>query len=759
MKNSAKSVIGAIAASLAATGAAAQTASANVEEVIVTGTRSAGRLVTDSPAPVDVISAETISARGAQELSRVLQMVAPSFNFPRTATGPSSTGIRAPTLRGLSPDQVLVLVNGKRWHGSSVINFNNVIGRGSVPIDLNAIPVSSIAKVEILRDGAAAQYGSDAIAGVINITLKSAPEGGEISIQGGQTSEGDGQNVAATYNQGFRLGEGGWLNLTAEVRSRNSTSRAAVDSRFGRVTNEHGDPDALDYIFAANAAVPMGQAEVYGDAVYNRRKSISPGQYRAPTVSPVLFPNGFVPHIRVDLDDFGGTAGVRGEIGGWSWDLSNTVGYNKAEFENNSVNTSLGNTSPTLFDAGGTRYFQDLVNLQITRPFEVLSGANLAFGIEGRYEAYRIRRGEPNSFFGSGAQAFPGFNPPTPVDENREAFSAFADGELSLTPQIDLGAAVRYEHYSDFGDATVGKVSAFYRPSELIAFRATAATGFRAPSLQQTFFSTISSQQSGGVLVNVGTFAVDDPISRALGSQSLRPEKTDSLSAGIVLKPFPGLVISADLFRIDIDDRIVLSETLAGAAVTNVLRAAGVTNTSQVRFFNNAVDTRTDGYEITAEWRGQMGEARLHATAAYMLVDTDITRQRANPVIPALPLLAPISINLLTKSQPQNKLTLSGRVEWRQWSASLDITRYGPFRNIPVAAEQTFGAETVADFIVDFEPTENLRIGVGVINITNEHADRVIDRALTQGGSLQYPEVGALGMNGREYFVRLTRRF
>lgn len=757
MNHRAGPIIGAFAATLATTGAAAQPA--DIEEVIVTGTRSAGRLVTDSPAPVDVISAETIAARGAQELPRVLQMVAPSFNFARTATGPSSTGIRAPTLRGLSPDQVLVLVNGKRWHGSSVINFNNVIGRGSVPIDLNAIPVTSIARVEILRDGAAAQYGSDAIAGVINIQLKSAREGGEVTLQAGQTEQGDGQNVAATYNQGFALGEG-FVNITAEVRSRNSTSRAAVDSRFGRVTNEHGDPDALDFLFNVNAAVPVGAVEAYGHLNYNRRKSISPGQYRTPTVAPLLYPNGFVPHIRIDLDDLGGTAGARGQAGGWSWDLSNTIGYNKARFENDSVNTSLVGSNQKVFDAGATRYFQDIVNLTVSRPFEnVASGANLAFGIEGRFEAYKIRPGEPNSFFGAGAQALPGFNPPSPVDENREAFSAFIDGELSLTPQLDLGAAARYEHYSDFGDATTGKVSAFFRPTELIAFRATAATGFRAPSLQQTFFSTISSQQSQGVLVNVGTFAVDDPISRALGSQSLRPEKTDSLSAGVVLKPFPGLVISADLFRIEIDNRIVLSETLRGAEVTDVLRAAGVTNTSQVRFFNNAIDTRTEGYEITADWRTTIGAAKFTATAAYMLVDTDIKRLRANPVIPALPLLAPISINILTKAQPQNKISVGGRLEWERWTASLDVTRYGPFRYIAVAAEQTYDPRVVADLIVDFDATENIRVGAGVLNITDAHPERVADRARTQGGSLQYPEVGALGMNGREYFVRVARRF
>lgn len=758
MKHRIGSIVGVVAATLAATEAVAQTAS-DLDEVIVTGTRSAGRLVTDSPAPVDVISAETITARGAQELPRVLQMVAPSFNFARTATGPSSTGIRAPTLRGLSPDQVLVLVNGKRWHGSSVINFNNVIGRGSVPIDLNAIPVSSIAKVEILRDGAAAQYGSDAIAGVINIQLKSAREGGEISLQAGQTEEGDGQNVAATYNQGFAFGEG-FVNVTAEIRSRNSTNRAAVDSRFGRVTNEHGDPDALDFMFNVNAAHPVGTAEAYGHVNYNRRKSISAGQYRAPTVAPALYPNGFVPHIRIDLDDVGGTAGVRGEAAGWSWDLSNTIGYNKARFENNSVNTSLVGSTQKIFNAGATRYVQDIVNLTVSRPFEeVAAGANLAFGLEGRFEAYKIRAGEPNSFFGAGAQALPGFNPPTPVDENRQAFSAFVDGELSLTPQLDLGAAARYEHYSDFGDATTGKVSLFYRPAELIAFRATAATGFRAPSLQQNFFSTISSQQSGGILVNVGTFAVDDPISRALGSQSLRPEKTDSLSAGIVLKPLPGLVISADLFRIDIEDRIVLSETLLGTAVTNVLRAAGVTNTSQVRFFNNAIDTRTEGYEITADWRTTIGEAKFTATAAYMLVDTDITRLRANPVIPTLPLLAPIAINILTKAQPQNKITVGGRLEWERWTASLDVTRYGPFRYIAVAAEQTYDPRVTADLIVGFQATDTIRIGAGVLNITDVHAEKVFDRAGTQGGSLQYPEVGALGMNGREFFLRVSRQF
>ncbi|QJU59869.1 TonB-dependent receptor [Sphingomonas sp. AP4-R1] len=747
----------ALAGATLASPAFAQDAPASDDSIVVLGTRTAGRPATDSPAPVDVYSGEDLMARGMTDLPRALQFIAPSFNYPRSATAPSAANTRAATLRGLSPDEVLVLVNGKRWHASSVINFNNVIGRGSAPIDLATIPLAAIARIEVLRDGAAAQYGSDAIAGVINIVLKSDASGGSATAQAGRTGAGDGALYVATVNKGLKLGAHGSLNLTAELRSQSPTNRVAVDSRYGRITGEQGDPDAMDINTALNARYDLGGVELYGDATYSHRRSTSPAQFRAPGIS-VLYPNGFIPHIRLNQDDAGGTFGLRGAIGGWKWDLSDTIGYNDAQFlAKDTANTSLGAASPTRFDAGGARYFQNVANLTLSRPFALLAGANVAVGVEHRHEHYSIRSGEAASFTGAGAQGFPGFNPPSPVSLSRNAVSAFLDAELKPVTIVTLGGAVRYEHYSDFGSAVTGKVSALVKPASFIALRATGSTGFRAPSLQQSGFSTVTSQSSGGVLVNVGTFAVDDPVARALGAQSLKREKSRSISGGVVLTPGHGFTLTADVFHIKIDDRIALSDTLSGAAVTAVLRTAGITNASQVRFFTNALDTTTDGYEIVAGWRGRIAQgARLSLNAGYARAKTDVDRLAANTVVPALPLLGTMALDLLTTAQPRDKVTGSARLDLGPLALNADVVRFGRFKAISLVQEQVFSAVTTVDLVADVKVGRRFTFGVGVLNLGNVAPDRIVDRALSQGGSYQYPEVGGIGTNGREFFARAS---
>lgn len=730
------------------------------DDIVVLGTRAQGRLVTDSPSPVDLFSGKELQARGLNDLSRILQFLAPSFNYARSATAPSAANTRAASLRGLAPDQVLVLVNGKRWHGSSVINFNNVIGRGSVPVDLNTIPVASIARVEILRDGAAAQYGSDAIAGVINITLKSGAEAGFVSAQGGVASEGDGATYIGTINHGFALGEGGSLNLTAEIRDRGRTNRAGIDSRFGRITSEQGDPRSTDVSLAASLRQEFGSTELYADLLYNHRKSISSAQYRAPSVSPV-YPSGFVPHIRLKLDDAGGTIGLRGSLAGWAWDLSDTIGLSKSDFfAFDTVNTSLGTAGPRQFEAGGARYLQNVAGLSVSRALDLAAGANIAFGVERRDESYMIRSGEAASFTGAGAQGFPGFNPPIPVDADRNAWSFYADAELNPVKGLTIGAAVRHERYSDFGNATTGKASLFFKPIDAVAFRATASTGFRAPSLQQQFFSTVTGQSSGGVLVNVGTFAVSDPVAIALGAQPLRREKSKNLSGGIVLTPGGNFTFTADIFRIEIKDRIALSETLSGAAVTAVLRAAAITNASQARFFTNALDTTTEGFELTANWRKRLGAgANLNLTASYARVDTDVDRLAVNTKVPSLPLLGATALGLLNEAQPKDKLVISARLDAGPFTLNADVVRFGEFTAISVLSPQTYGAVTTVDLTAEFRASDRFTFALGVLNLNNAYPDKTIERNLTQGGGLLYPEVGAIGTNGREYYARATVNF
>jgi iron complex outermembrane receptor protein len=729
-----------------------------VGELVVVGSRGAPRLATETSSPVDVFSGEELAARGFNDLSKVLQFVSPSFNFPRSATGPSAANTRSASLRGLSPDQVLVLVNGRRRHSSSVLNFNNNIGRGTVPIDFNTIPASAIARVEVLRDGAAAQYGSDAIAGVINIVLRDDAEGGLGSFQIGATEDGDGETAIGTARQGFKLGEDGFLTLAAEARYRNFTNSARVDPRVGRVTQRHGDPESLDLNLAANAEVPLSAATLYGFATFDRRNSESAPLFRLPSVAPGLYPLGFLPIVEFDMIDFGGAVGVRGDVAGWSWDLSDTVGYNRGDFAvSNSANTSLGAASPRRFDSGGTRYGQNLVNLTLNRRFEgVMAGANLAAGLEHRFESFKIVAGEPASFQGAGAQGFPGYNPPSPIDVDRTAISAFIDGELSPLQGLDLGLAARYENYSDFGDRTTGKASLFWRTNDWLAVRATASTGFRAPALQQQYFATVTSQLSAGQLVNVGTFAVSDPVSRALGASDLKPEKSRNISAGVVLTPLPGLSVTADVFRIEIDDRIALSESLSGPAVAAILAARGITNASQVRFFTNAADTVTEGWEAAVNWSTPIAtDGRLTLTLAYAAYDNDVESLAVNPVLPALALLGPTSIGVLTDAQPRNKVTLNAGLDIGRWSLLADVVRFGKYRSSPLGPTQVFGEEITLDLTASYEINKTLSLHAGVINATDEYPDEVVG----SNDGRPYTEAGGLGVDGREYFVRVSARF
>lgn len=744
-----------------ATAAAAQEAEPELAEVVVVGSRGTPRLVTESSAPIDLIDGEQLRASGFNDLGKALQFVAPSVNFPRSATAPSAANTRGVTLRSLSSDQVLVLVDGKRRHASSVLNFNNVVGRGTVPVDLNTIPLAAVERVEILRDGAAAQYGSDAIAGVVNIVLRRDDTQTFTSLQAGATENGDGETAIVAAGTGLNIGSEGSLTLTAESRYRDFTNSAGMDSRVGRITNRQGDPESLDLGFVANARIPVTDAALlYGNVIVSKRDSESAAQYRAPNVSP-LYPVGFLPLIDLDMLDLAATVGWSRPLSEWTLDVSNTFGSNRADFNvDDSVNTSLGVSSPFEFDAGGTRYQQNVFGVALTRPVDWLSGANLAFGVEARYESFEIVRGESASLTGAGAQGFPGFNPPRPVDENRNAWSAFADAELQAMQSLSFGAAVRYEDYSDFGSEVTGKLAAMFKPTSVIAFRATGSTGFRAPSLQQQYFSTVSSQSSGGVLVNVGTFAVDDPVSRALGAQSLQAETSEHVSVGAVLTPMAGLTVSLDAFRIDIDDRIILSESLSGAAVTMILRQAGIANASQVRFFTNAADTRTEGFELTAAWRGTwFDRIRSELTLGFMSVDTELQRVVANPVLPSIPLLGLASIDLLTEAQPEDKLTLSSVQSWADWRVRLDVTRFGEYRNVPVIEEQTYGAVTTLDVGIDYSISPSWRLSVGVLNANDAYPDEIAQRALLQGGSLQYSESGGMGTDGREYYARVWAGF
>jgi iron complex outermembrane receptor protein len=742
---------------------AAQTADSSKEaddgDIVVVGSRAAPRLVTDSAVPVDVLSQEALSARGDSDLSKILTSLSPSFNFPRTSSGPSVAGARPATLRGLNPDQTLVLVNGHRRHASSIIQFNNGGFRGSVPVDYNLIPVSAIGRVEILRDGAAAQYGSDAIAGVVNIVLDDST-GTAAHVQYGQTDRGDGETVIIAGCQGIALGPDGFLVVTGEFRDRAKTDAAEIDPRFGRKTSEFGDPDSTDINLVINTELRVASdVALYGFFTGAHRVARSSPLFRAPTVAPTFYPNGFLPVIRLELWDIGATAGVRGELGGWKWDLSNSYGRSQGDYDvSNSVNTSLGAASPTEFYGGGARYTQDLVNLSVDRRFDLLAGANLAAGVEYRWEGYRLVSGDAASYFRAGAQGFPGFNPPSPVDFSRDSYSIYLDGVISPIEGLDIGLAGRYESYSDFGDKATGKVSIFFRPIDVLAFRANVNTGFRAPSLHQQFFSTVTSQLNAGVLQNVGTFAVSDPVAVALGSSPLRAESSTSLSGGVVLTPGGGLTFTIDAYRIDIDDRIALSENLQGATVEAILRANGVTNAAVARFFTNAADTRNYGVEAALRWSGRLAErVDLAVMVGYAAFDGEVRSQRVNPVLPNVPLLGAQSIDLVLAGQPHDKAILNTTLRWDALTINADLTVFGDHRitNPLGGGNREAQGQTSLDLSLSYRLNPAFTLSAGVLNLTDAYPERIAGEMTGR----PFSEVDPLGVNGREYFVRLGARF
>ncbi len=527
-----------------------------VDTVVVVGTRSIGRRALQAPVPIEVVERKQLSLTGQSETGRILQTLVPSFNFSSSSISDGTDALRPATLRGLGPDQTLVLVNGKRRHKSALLHINTSVGRGTAGTDFNAIPSSAIKRIEVLRDGAAAQYGSDAIAGVINIVLKDDVDTGDANLYWGQTYEGDGDTWIGNANYGMKVGEDGFINLTAEWRDRYRTNRAGdtgtrqydwveedpgrpadhtleienddgtvtekpvwFDSReytFDRQNFRIGDADSTQKVGFYNFGFPIfGGMDLYSFGGYSTRQNNSAGFYRRANQSERtvtdIYPDGFLPEINTGIEDVSLALGAAWthEATDLNVDVSVNHGLNTFDFFiSNSMNASYGAASPTSADAGGFELSQTAFNLDITYPLEYQTSLiNLAGGVEFRREGYGIHAGEPVSWINaglgadgaaSGIQVFPGFRPNQETDESRTNIAGYADFESYLSGEpgsgLLVGAAVRGEQYSDFGTTVTGKATARYDLTAQVGIRAAGSTGFRAPSLQQLYFNNISTQ-------------------------------------------------------------------------------------------------------------------------------------------------------------------------------------------------------------------------------------------------------------------------
>ncbi|GAB3250111.1 TonB-dependent receptor [Larkinella harenae] len=826
---------------------------ATLNEVVVLGSRGEPRSQLDTPVPVDVIDIRSLARDVPQvTINQILNYVAPSFNSNTQVLGDGTDHIDPASLRGLGPDQVLVLINGKRRHTTSLVNINGTFGKGSVGTDLNAIPTSAIKKIEILRDGASAQYGSDAIAGVINIVLEDNVNQVRANVTAGgyasKNSEGsvDGENVQANVNYGLPIGtQGGFINLAGSFDFRNPTNRmkeftgvifsdynnrtlypnptgaditnaelqrrgmtrSDFNSRIGQSANRGGS-------FFLNSVIPLQNgAEFYAFGGLNYRKGESAAFRRQPAQITQniaeIYPLGYLPLIVTDNYDQSIAFGIRGKVGAWNADFSNTFGRNQIDFTTeNSLNASLQRASPTRFVDGGYRFAQNTTNLDFNRRFdEALSGINVAFGFEHRYENYQIVKGEENSYrnygnalqigvgsdgrpilvpdisgniatrfaangapLAGGAQAFPGFRPENAVDATRTAIAAYTDVEFNFTPSWLVDAAVRFENYSDFGSTLNGKLATRYKFGEQFALRAAINTGFRAPSLHQRYFSATSNLFVDGAIIDAGTFTNESRPARLLGIPSLKQETSYSYSAGLTGN-FGPFKVTVDGYFIRINDRVIYTGQFTGSnsataspqdrEIFDLLRQAGA---QTARFFANAIDTETKGIDAVITYTKRLGPGRFRADLAGTFVRTSLVG-----AVKASPLLVGKETIYLDRSSriylesavPRVKANLTVSYAINKWDVFFRNVYFGPVdaaTNVE-ADQQTFGAKVITDLGISYAFQQNLRLTVGANNLFDVYPDETIG-GNRGAGYFVYSRTGQqFGFNGRFVFTRLALTF
>jgi len=798
---------------------AQQDSAQDVEEVIqVVGSRLSMRTATDGAAPVDIISAEDLAATGMTDTAKALQYAVPSFNFPSSSITDGSDAVRPASLRGLSPDHTLVLVNGKRRHSSALVHLNGTTGRGSSNVDLNAIPMSAIKRIEVLRDGAAALYGSDAIAGVINVVLKDNSEGGSASFQLGQTHKGDGEQWRASASTGFSVGEDGALTVSGELQHKNRTNRAGPDTRQQYPLLENGDPDPREETFDrqsfhigqaeyenaslfANFDMTLGDGRIYAFGGMSDRKSESGAFYRraiqngayeddAGQTLPEIYPDGFLPILAPDVKDYSMYAGYEWYLGEWTLDFSG--GYGISEFQynvENSLNASLGpELTPTSFDAGKLTNEEANMTFDAQRfvPFVNNSDLSIAFGVSFRENTYEIEAGQEESYikgnyqadyaingFAGGSQGYTGFRPDAEVNQSRDNVGVYFETENQLTTDFMWGAAVRYEDYSDFGDNTSWKVSGRYDITDRIAVRGAVNTGFRAPSAQQLYFTNISTLavdvDGETVLQRSGTFNSLSPVTDALNIPDLEPEESDSISAGIVWNGYDGLAITLDYFRINIDDRIILSNQVFPGDSPAVADALSTVSAENARFFINAVDTKTEGLDIVASKTFSLNDfGELKAQLAYGFNNTEIESVNLPPLFDGLEsVLFDYDEKIrMTDSTPDHSGSIGFTHSLGNWRTDVRFNYFGTYiigdydsGETAEEANESYGPNWITDISVRYAFSDQLSLVVGGQNIFSEYPEeQPVQSAFDT--IFKYPNTNSpIGFNGGYFYSEVEYKF
>lgn len=820
----------AAAAAAPATGAATE-GTDDPGTIVVTGVRGArSRTVASSPVPIDVINAKELQATGRTGLKEILGNIVPSLSMPALGGGGTSASVKPIAIRGLSGDYLLVLINGKRRHTTSLINNLSRISGGSTPVDIDLIPTGAVGHIEVLRDGAAAQYGSDAISGVINIILDEAPEGGELSFTGGQQYSKDAPLYQLGGSYGTRLGsDGGFIRVAVEAKyhDRANSSALAVPNIYPLV---NGQPDpreaSANHVFADgygrsnrdeivngsyNVKLPVSDTvKLYSFSTFSYRdiKDARGAFIPSPTgygglannsVNSVLtqiYPDGFQACRRIWEKDFQATVGAKGELAGWNWDLSSAYGQDHVRLgAENTLNPTLGPTSPTSFYMGTQIQSLWVNNLDLTRDYDIglAKPLTVSAGFEHRWEKFQSEAGEPDSyrdggyFSGLGGSAhlnypmrpvpspglvsFSGTSPADATSLSRNNVAGYVDLSTNLTDKWFVGAAGRFEHYDDSaGNTGSWKVSTRYEITRHLAVRGGVNTGFQAPALSQSGFST--TQNTGTVIGNVLTsttskfLPVDSTAAIALGAKPLKPEKSLNYTAGITYEHGP-LHLTVDVYQIRIDRRIVKTEFIGtGAAapeIKTLLAANGVTGVDSAQFFINGVDTRTRGIDAVADYSLRTGAiGTFHLSAAYSYNKTRILRIADNPSqLAALPV--PIVLfgrqaqADLTVGLPHDKIVLTNDWSLRKAHALVRLTRFGDYTEssqTSASGDRTFGAKWLTDLEVGYDITDRITLSAGANNLFDVYPDK--NGVVSYDGSNIYGTFAPFGLSGGFYYGRVS---
>ena len=789
-----------------------------VEELeVVVGSRAGVADPATLPVPVDIYGAEEIARLGEVDLAEVLGRIAPSFNSTRLSAG-DGAALHVATLRGMNGDQVLVLVNGKRRHGIAFAKLLAASGQGTTGTDLRAIPVHAIKRIEVLREGAASQYGSDAIAGVINIVLKDDASGVNAATFLGRTSRGDGMRLITSANAGVPLG-GGFLNVTGEVARQEVTNRAGAaptcfgpDPSYGPCADggkvirlqRNGEPDYKGASFMANAAIPVGEsAEFYAFGGYSGREAVSDGLYRkadwVPRSVSYVYPDGFFPIEESDLTDKSAVAGLRGPMGEWTGDLSLGFGHGRFAFgAANSINPSYAaeylagnpgadgasiaaNAGPRNTFSGGLNVRQWTLNADATREIEVGSNpAFLAVGGAFRRDSYWMEAGDraswacgpsdtPGSFpaahhqndgsvFAScGIQGYPGYSPASAAlsERDRNSLGAYADLELRPSDAATLSSALRFERYSDAGSSLTGKVAGRIELGESgAALRAAVSTGFRAPRLPQRGFNTIGFVGGSEGLVSAGFLPEGDQIACAdFGACSLSHETSLSITGGFVYSGDNGLLVTADYYRVAVADAIALTQSLNPSHGLRPGAQFQGRPVDAVAFWTNAIDTRTQGFDVVASWRFRgMGWGAADLSASLHRNNTEITANRNEDFIGAT------QQTLIEQAQPGRRIGVSADVRSaRGLGARFSVNHIGAVTT-PFIFEQniTIDAAAIADLEVTFQVADRILLGAGANNLLDKLPNRLPDDSVAQLWTMEYPSESPYGVAGRIWYMRVN---